>query len=361
MGVWLLLFFSLLCTPYTSHARALYTISINVDEQSKSADAAKNIALEHGRQEAWRQLIHQMTSHTEWHKLVPLDSKELLNLVDNFSIQKEKASKVRYLAELTFAFNPQKVQRLLRQKNISFSDTLPPPVMVLPLLQENGQLYLWDSSNYWFGLWKACNQKPGRLMSFLLPMGDLVDQNQLPVEALLKGEVSKLKALGARYGVEHFIVVVMPPALQEREPMPAADAHTIPQPITTDIFISPLLFNDLRQQTLHIESTNTPQDFAQQLPEAILSRLEEQWKARHRSDDFSLNTLALSVSVNNLSSLLSALKKLENIGGVEAVDLKSFSRQWAHIDVRFYGRKETFVSQVEKQGISFQYMAKNDV
>lgn len=358
MGVWFLLFFSLLCTPYASQARSLYTLSINVDEQSTSADAAKNIALEKGRQEAWRQLIHNMTSQSEWSKLIPLDSKELLNLVDNFSIQKEKSSNIRYLAELTFAFNPQKVQRLLREKNIPFSDVLPPPVMVLPLLQENGQLLLWDPRNYWLDLWKESSQKKGRLMPFLLPLGDLTDQNQLPLEALLKGEVSKLKALGARYGVEHFVVVVLPNTKQnDASPI---DVHTPPQATTTDIFISPLLFNDLQQQTLHIESTSLLQDFMPQLPDAILARLEEQWKARHRSNDFSLNILSLSIAIHDLSSLLSALKKLENLGGVEAVELKSFSRQWAHVDVKFYGRKETFISQVEKQGLSFQYMAKNN-
>ena len=106
----------------------LFTVSaIRVDATAESATTARDLAMTQGRPVAWTKLFRRLTATANWNKQPALDDNALLRLVRSFEVAGERRSTTRYLADVTFHFNPAAVRALFRQSNIAYSETLASP------------------------------------------------------------------------------------------------------------------------------------------------------------------------------------------------------------------------------------------
>jgi hypothetical protein len=113
---------------------ALYTVTgVHVDATAASSGEALNQAIAQGRAKAFQILYRRLTRQADWPRQPPLDAAGLLRLSRGSTVANERRSTTRYVADVTYMFNPTAVQRTLRAAQIAFSQVQAKPILVIPM------------------------------------------------------------------------------------------------------------------------------------------------------------------------------------------------------------------------------------
>jgi hypothetical protein len=113
---------------------SLYTVSgVHVDASAASATEALNAAIMQGRGKAFQILYRRLTRQADWAKQPALDAAGLLRISRGYNIANERRSTTRYVADVTYMFNPDAVARTLRTAQIAFSQVQAKRILVIPM------------------------------------------------------------------------------------------------------------------------------------------------------------------------------------------------------------------------------------
>ena len=99
---------------------SLYTVSgVHVDAGAASTTEAFNAAIAQGRGRAFQILFRRLTRQADWAKQPALDAQALVRLGRGYTVANERRSTTRYVADVTYMFNPDAVARTLRAAQIA--------------------------------------------------------------------------------------------------------------------------------------------------------------------------------------------------------------------------------------------------
>ena len=127
---------ALLAVPALAQNRdALYTVSdIHVDVSARSSTEAFSTAIASGRPAAFQILFRRLTQQKDWGRQPNLDAGALLRISLGYTVANERRSTTRYVADVSYIFNPDAVGRLLRGAGIAFASQAPSsPILVIPM------------------------------------------------------------------------------------------------------------------------------------------------------------------------------------------------------------------------------------
>jgi hypothetical protein len=111
-----------------------YTVSnVHVDATAASPAEALNAAMAQGRPKAWQILYRRLTRQQDWPRQPELDSAALTRLLRDSSIVNERRSTTRYVADVTYTFNPEAVDRLLQGAGIAFAQGAAKRILIVPM------------------------------------------------------------------------------------------------------------------------------------------------------------------------------------------------------------------------------------
>jgi hypothetical protein len=130
-----LLFAAPFCLAGAARAQdALYTVAnVHVDATAASSTEALNAATAQGRAKAFQILYRRLTRQADWARQPPMDSASLLRLSRGTTTSNERRSTTRYVADVTYMFNPTAVGRALRAAQIAFSQGQAKPILVIAM------------------------------------------------------------------------------------------------------------------------------------------------------------------------------------------------------------------------------------
>jgi len=102
-----------------------FTVSgIKVDATGESPRTARDLAMVRGRPLAWSKLFRRFIGQRDWGTEPKLAESELLGLILSSEASNIRRNTTRYLADVTFHFNPTAVRQLLQRSNIVFTEAL---------------------------------------------------------------------------------------------------------------------------------------------------------------------------------------------------------------------------------------------
>lgn len=185
----------------------LFTVrGVAVDATAETAPAARERAIAEGRRSAFRRLIARLVPAAQARSVSDPTDSELQRMVLGFEVANERASAVRWLADLTVAFDPRAVQARLRASGVPYAETRSLPVLVIPLYETGGETILWKEPNPWRAAWSDLPPQGG-LVPFVVPYGDVADISDLSPEQAIGGNVEALTRIAERYGARDAVVV----------------------------------------------------------------------------------------------------------------------------------------------------------
>lgn len=164
--------FVLLCLAPAAPALAaddpFAVTGIPVSATAASSSEAQTIAINSGRPKAWDILFRRLVRQQDWGKKPALDDLGIQRLIRTYIPSQEQRSTTRYVAKITYVFNPDAVRRLFQKSNIAYADAgaVAKPVLIIPLAPKYAVHGAW--TNLFAG-------KTSGTVAFALPIGDAMD------------------------------------------------------------------------------------------------------------------------------------------------------------------------------------------
>ncbi len=372
---------------------------VPVQSSGESATAAKNNAQSAGRRRAMDMLLRRLTTDADWQYLptlaagrpaaaiadgsgkapVEISSAALEALESGFEVYDEKASSTTYRAYITYRFKPDAVRRLLKQSKIPYSEAQTRVALVLPVLQTDSGIYLWESNNPWMAAWKA-RPYTHELTPMQAPLGDLEDSSAISPRQALDLSADALAVIAARYNVSQVIVaharlarkdadnqltVRLVNAYRESGKAAAAEilghdaeiesdgtqSQTFTYAIEDEDFATKV--GEVLAQTTLAEPVGNFPGLAERAIEASIARYSSGWKVKTLIDHSKEAVLPVSAFFDRLedwSKIRAALIATPLVG---AVQVGALSRRGAEMNVRVFGDPAKVQVAMENQGIVF--------
>ena len=111
-----------------------FTVSgVHVDATAASSTEAYNQALADGRPKAWQVLYRRLTRQADWARQPDLDPAGLVRIMRGYTVANERRSTTRYVADVTYQFNPDAVARLLQGAGIAYTQGAPRRILIVPM------------------------------------------------------------------------------------------------------------------------------------------------------------------------------------------------------------------------------------
>ena len=197
--------------PATAADADLFTVrAVAVDATAETAPAARDRAVAEGRRQAFKRLVDRLVPASDAARIPAPTDAELQRMVLGFEVANERSSAVRWIADLTLAFDPNRVRSVLRAAGAPYAETRSLPVLVIPLYETGGETILWKEPNPWRNAWYELPPQDG-LVPFVVPYGDVADIRDLSPEQAVAGDVDALMRIAERYGARDTVVVTARP------------------------------------------------------------------------------------------------------------------------------------------------------
>jgi hypothetical protein len=181
-----------------------FTVSgVPVDATAASASVAQNIAINQGRGRAWNTLYKRLTKQQDWTRQPPLDDLTLQRMIKNYVVTNERRSTTRYVANVSYVFNPDAVRRLLRTQNIAYVDIDAKPVLVIPMSPG------YSARAPWTQLWAQPKYATGAV-PLVTPVGDPLDAQALGALNFATAQWQDVEPAASRvHAMDAFLVQAM--------------------------------------------------------------------------------------------------------------------------------------------------------
>lgn len=306
---------------------AAFTVrDVQVDRTAVSAAAAREAALLDGQRAAFRRLLERLVTRSAYGRLPRLSDSQISDLVQNYEVQSERTSAVRYIAMLTYRFRPDDVRTLLRTAHLPFAETYAKPYLVLPVLRAQGVTLLWDTPNPWRDAWGRLPPFDG-LAPLVLPKGDLADTSEINADQAHNGDDQRLSAIARRYGVAGVYV---------------ADAELDnPEPGRAALQVALVAYGGGGEQTLVDSYTANPGEeldaFLQRAAQAIADGIEERWKNGQLLQFDREAHMTVLVNYDDISQWVAIRRRLSDLAVIRRTDLVSLTRSQAVLDLVYIG------------------------
>jgi hypothetical protein len=271
------------------------------------------------------------------------------------------------------------VRRLLKAARLPYSEAQTRVALVLPVLQTDNGVYLWEGNNPWMAAWKV-RPYTHELTPMSAPLGDLEDSSTISARQALALAPDALAAIAQRYNVSQVIVAHGRLTQKDganqltvrllngyRESGKADLSEVTGQEIDIDHAgpsketfsyaegdedFATRVGEVLAQTYLSEPSGNFPA-LAERSIEATIAKYASGWKARtliDHSKESRLPVTAFFDRIEDWSKIRSALIATPLVG---AVQVSSLSRRGAEMDIRVFGEAARMQVAMENQGIVF--------
>lgn len=323
----LIIYIGLMANVGAEEARIFSVSNVKVDVTSNSSADARTKAISDGQLRAFQILLRRLVKSDELARLPSLTSEEVEQYVRDFSVNNEKNSPIRYLANLTFRFKAPKIRLLLRDLEVEFAETVRKPILILPIYDLAAAKSLWETPNPWRKAWGDLGPHVG-LVPFNLPAGDLKDVGIIGAEQAATGDQPRIRAIGDHYNVE---TVMVAHALLTSGPSGEAAIS-----VEVVSYGSEGRSESIEEQFL-LKDTETIYDLLKRAATSTRNKIEDLWKEDNLIKFEQGSVLATAVPIASLTDWVEVRSRLAKIAIIERIDLVLISRNEALINVFYLG------------------------
>ena len=316
-----------LCVRPALAADPPYTVSnVHVDASGASTTEATNAALEQGRPKAWQILYRRLTRQQDWQRQPDLDSAALVRISRGFSVANERRSTTRYVADVTYSFNPEAVARLLQGAGIAYTQGAARRILVVPM-----------SPGFQLGPWAAALNAPAfkdSVVPFTLA-GD-ADAASLKDVNFDTAGWNDVAAAARRVGATE-AVLVQAVAMGGKVTVNIRHLGNGETPVKASMDV-PL------QQSL---SATYPAAAA-----AAIGAIEDLWKARAAIDFSKGGKLTVNVSMNSLQQWGAIQTALAGADNITNVTVNAMDTGYAQISISYTGSAQQLRDVLGGEGLT---------
>lgn len=299
---------------YADSAGDVFLIeSIPLDISAESASMAREQAIATARQKAWNFFINRVLPEKYLSSIGSISDQELIYFVESFSLNSEKNSPTRYIGDFKIGFHKKRVHEFFQKKGLPYIKVKGPKLLVIPIFKMGEKIILWDEQNQWLQAWKNLKH-PNGLISIIVPLGDLEDEQLLDFNKALTGNQKALLSLARKYQVDDVIVTVaedtkdQPNALKIKTQMYYLSQE--PEKINASVDGDQLSKNqDLWTYSAH----------------RLVKEIENKWREKYLGDPHRPKETIVSIKINSPQDVDPIIKDLKRLSALQNIEIRAIS------------------------------------
>lgn len=312
--------------PAGAEASSVFSVrDVTVDRSAQAATSARDVALRSGRNAAFNALLRRLTLKASWPRLPTAAQVNPDDYLTSFTITEERTSTTRYIAKITYDFDPEKIRGLLGAYGIAFSETRAKPAVVIPVLLTGKGAMLWQPENAWAQAWRA-KALDQALVPLIVPLGDLSDINETAGLDPLAPDWASVRALAGYYGATRALVVT-------------AKVQGAATGALLDVRLWELAPGGAQEERLSFEAADEAAAFNTAIDE-IAQSIQERWKRQTVIAAGTESTLRATVHFTSLAEWVAIQAQLAQTAMVRGVNVVGLTVDEALVDLRHLGTRE---------------------
>lgn len=330
-------------TPAAAQTPGVYVVAkLAVEAKAKDAVTAKKRALQDARRLAMSTLLKRITPFSAYERLPKVKVALIQDMLEGFSVRRERNSATRYLATLDFTFRPNAVRQLLTGYGIPFTDRQAPSIRVLPVYLSGGQIKTGRADVWrrgWLTLDLSHSLTPVKLAQ---PSSSLTPE---VVKAVLAGDTQAYETLRGKYKSLTLVLAV---------------AHVDD---TDGRLVTQLYGFDQAGSLSLLRRDRVPggdlRGAAGRAAEIALRVFEGRWKLTKAAvggagGGDALVTVEMTVAFAGLQQWQEIRGRLARVPGVQALEILSLSARSADVAFQFAGGADRLGQQLATQDLVLQ-------
>lgn len=330
--------------PAAARGPSVYTVAkVSVSADAQDAVAAKEKALAQAQQDAFRQLMKRMTHYNMYSRFPVLEDALIERMVDGFAVRRESNSNTRYIATLDFTFEPTAVRDILNRFNLPFTDQQAPQVLMLPVMVEAGAIKSTD--NPWFVALEGIDGENGLTPIKLAPPRQDISPSM--VNDLANHSQGLFETLKYQYRAEKLVLAV-------------AEVDGLATQLNLRLVGHDAVGNFSWQRSFRIYGRDTAYA-ADMAAKVALKVIEGRWKTVRlesqgalSAEPATIETLSITAQFSGLKEWQEMRRRLQQVPGLQTLDVKSLNARGADLSVDFSGGAERLAKAAQSQGLALE-------
>jgi hypothetical protein len=326
--------FACLCL-FPAEADPIFTVSgVHVDAQGASVTRARDAAFAEGRPKAWQIVFRRLTRQQDWSRQPQLDDTQLQRLIRDFTISNERRSTTRYVADLSYVFNPAAVARVLREANLAFAAAPSKPVLLIPLSPGFERGSAWTSAF-------IAPRFADSVVPFRLPIADVLDAQVLAHVNIEQASWLDIEPVALRVHATEAVLVLVE-RVQGRNTLKLSLKRIGLGEVST-------------QTTADVPIIQTAVATYPSAADAAVAAIAEMWKQKAAVDYSQRGKIVADVHINSLAQWGSFQTTLASVPNVTAVDVVAMNVGEARVSLSYLGTSDQLrdaLAQVSLQLVS---------
>lgn len=321
-----------LCTV-PAVADSPYTVAgVHVDASGSSASEARNAAIAAGRADAWQTLYRRLARQLDWTRQPAPSPDQLQRLISSYFPVGERRSTTRYVAEVTYIFNPNAVARLMQSAGVAYTTASAHRVLVVPLAPFYGKASAWAAA-------LGNPHLSGGVVPYSLPVGDAQDMNRLTGLHFETARWADLSEVAARRGANEAVLILLSPEGKKfkitlRRIGPSGGAVKT----TTEVAMAP----------------GAAQSSYPLAADAAVKAMEDLWKARSVLDNSQRGHIIVDVAAASAEQFSALEKQLAGVPNITGTTVAALDIGAARLTLSYVGTLEQLRDALNQVGMHLE-------
>ena len=316
-----------------------YSVTVKVDASGEAIGKARDAARLDGQRRALTMLADRRSGGNGGAKLAKLDDKAITDMVLSFEVANERMSAVRYVADVTYHFRPDEVDRVMQKAGISLAGETgaasAKPLVVIPVYQSGATAVLWDDPNPWRDAWAQRSSGAGAVR-LTLPLGDAGDIAVIDAAKARAGNTAALAKIAQQNGGEEAIVALATPRATAGGPGPGQGDKPGGLEVTVRRYRAgqPV---DVHAESLTTNPGEARDAFYRRAVATIAADIEGGWKKGPVAGYDQQGSLTAIMPITGLDDWVRVRERLAGLPAIRKVALVALSLQEATIEIEYVG------------------------
>ena len=276
-------------------------------------------------------LVSKILLSKDSNKIKNIEFNKIKKLIKSFQIVEESFKSEKYKASFKIIYNDKKVKKLLREKNISFSQPKKISAVFFPILVVNDIIQDFDK-NYFYNKWEEIEVK-NESINFILPIDDLDDFSKI-FKMKNKIDEREVDSLVNKYNVKNYVFVLMDYNNTE-----------LSMHVKTN-----LDNNKINKNFLYTLNNINNEDELNLISKELKMKITDIWKEANIVNLLMPLSIKIKFKYSNLSDLDRLKNEFNKISIIDSFDMEEFNINYSFFKIYYYGNPKKLRNELLRVG-----------
>jgi len=308
-----------LCLAVPAGADPMFTVGpVHVDASASSASVAQSIAMAQGRPKAWQTLFRRLARQQDWSKQPPLDDTALQRLIRNFLVNNVRRSTTRFVADVTFEFNPDAVAKVLHEANVAFAQTAAKRVLLIPMNPAFSRGSAWAQAF-------LQPRFADSVVPFSLPLGDALDREALGNLSIQQASWMDVEPIAQRARATEAVLVLAAPGNDGKLQLTLKRIGAGEAPVMANVEVP------------YVQGVTATYPAA---ADATIAAIADMWKQKSALDYNTKGRLTADVHISSLAQWAAIQASLAGVPNVSSMNILAMNTGLARVQIGYLGTQD---------------------